>query len=67
MAAFSHLNKDAYRGRRGMMPRGKVGLIFAAIGKSLGAISDALFSAVVLRGIVTTLLGHPAQACPGPP
>jgi len=43
----------------GMMPRGEVGLIFAAIGKSLGVLDDALFSAVVLRVIVTTLLSPP--------
>jgi Kef-type K+ transport system membrane component KefB len=43
----------------GMMPRGEVGLIFAAIGKSLGVIDDALFSAVVLMIVVTTLLSPP--------
>jgi Kef-type K+ transport system membrane component KefB len=43
----------------GMMPRGEVGLIFAAIGKSLGVITDALFSAVVLMVIVTTLMAPP--------
>ena len=43
----------------GMLPRGEVGLIFAAIGKSLGVISDALFSAVVLMVIVTTLVAPP--------
>ena len=43
----------------GMMPRGEVGLIFAAIGKSLGVLDDALFSAVVLMVIVTTLLAPP--------
>jgi Kef-type K+ transport system membrane component KefB len=43
----------------GMMPRGEVGLIFAAIGKGLGVISDALFSAVVLMVIVTTLATPP--------
>jgi Kef-type K+ transport system membrane component KefB len=43
----------------GMMPRGEVGLIFAAIGKSLHVITDALFSAVVLMVIVTTLLAPP--------
>ncbi len=42
-----------------MMPRGEVGLIFAAIGKSLGVINDALFSAIVLTVIVTTLLSPP--------
>jgi len=35
----------------GMMPRGEVGLIFAAIGKSLGVLDDALFSAVVIMAI----------------
>jgi Kef-type K+ transport system membrane component KefB len=43
----------------GMLPRGEVGLIFASIGKSLGVISDALFSAVVLMVIVTTLITPP--------
>jgi len=43
----------------GMMPRGEVGLIFASIGKSLGVISDALFSALVLMVIVTTLVTPP--------
>jgi Kef-type K+ transport system membrane component KefB len=43
----------------GMMPRGEVGLIFASIGKSLGVITDALFSAVVLMVIVTTLAAPP--------
>ena len=39
----------------GMIPRGEVGLIFASIGKGLGVINDALFSAVVIMVIVTTL------------
>lgn len=43
----------------GMVPRGEVGLIFASIGKSLGVISDALFSALVLMVIVTTLVTPP--------
>lgn len=43
----------------GMMPRGEVGLIFAAMGKTLGVIDDALFSAVVLMVIVTTLMAPP--------
>jgi Kef-type K+ transport system membrane component KefB len=42
-----------------MLPRGEVGLIFAAIGKSLDVIDDALFSAVVLMVILTTLLAPP--------
>jgi Kef-type K+ transport system membrane component KefB len=43
----------------GMLPRGEVGLIFAAIGKSLGVIDDALFSAIVLMVVLTTLLAPP--------
>ena len=39
----------------GMVPRGEVGLIFASIGKSLGVIDGAVFSAVVLMVIATTL------------
>jgi Kef-type K+ transport system membrane component KefB len=43
----------------GMMPRGEVGLVFAAIGRSLGVIDDAVFSAVALMVIVTTLIAPP--------
>jgi len=43
----------------GMLPRGEVGLVFAAIGRTLGVIDDALFSAVVLMVIVTTLIAPP--------
>jgi len=43
----------------GMLPRGEVGLIFAAIGRSLGVVSDALFSSLVLVVIATTLLAPP--------
>lgn len=43
----------------GMMPRGEVGLVFAAIGRTLGVIDDAAFSAVALMVIVTTLIAPP--------
>jgi Kef-type K+ transport system membrane component KefB len=43
----------------GMLPRGEVGLVFASIGRSLGVISDQLFSAIILMVIVTTLLAPP--------
>jgi Kef-type K+ transport system membrane component KefB len=43
----------------GMMPRGEVGLVFAAIGRTLGAIDDAIFSAIVLMVMVTTLAAPP--------
>ncbi len=40
----------------GMVPRGEVGLIFASVGKAMGVVSDAIFSAVVIMVIVTTLI-----------
>lgn len=43
----------------GMMPRGEVGLIFAAIGKTLGVVDDFLFSVIVLIVIVTTVIAPP--------
>ncbi|HEY5644257.1 MAG TPA: cation:proton antiporter [Woeseiaceae bacterium] len=43
----------------GMMPRGEVGLVFAAIGRTLGVIDDAMFAAIVLMVIVTTLAAPP--------
>lgn len=43
----------------GMVPRGEVGLIFASIGKGLGVVDDAIFSAVVIMVIVTTLVTPP--------
>ena len=44
----------------GMMPRGEVGLVFASMGKALGVLDDALFSAIVLMVIATTLAAPPA-------
>ncbi len=43
----------------GMIPRGEVGLIFAAIGKNLKVVDDAVFSALVIMVIVTTLITPP--------
>ncbi len=43
----------------GMLPRGEVGLVFAAIGRTLGIVDDAMFSAIVLMVIVTTLAAPP--------
>jgi Kef-type K+ transport system membrane component KefB len=43
----------------GMMPRGEVGLVFALIGRTLGVIDDAIFSAIVLMIVVTTLIAPP--------
>ena len=43
----------------GMIPRGEVGLIFASIGKSLGVVNDAVFSALMIMVIVTTFITPP--------
>jgi Kef-type K+ transport system membrane component KefB len=43
-----------------MVPRGEVGLIFAATGMALGVISDQVFSVIVIMVIVTTLIAPPA-------
>ncbi|MEO8674038.1 MAG: cation:proton antiporter [Casimicrobiaceae bacterium] len=43
----------------GMAPRGEVGLIFAAAGKALGVIPDAVFSMIVVVVLLTTLLTPP--------
>ncbi|MGM9451874.1 cation:proton antiporter [Legionella bozemanae] len=40
----------------GMLPRGEVGLVFASIGRTLGVMSDDLFSAIVLMVMVTTFM-----------
>jgi Kef-type K+ transport system membrane component KefB len=39
-----------------MVPRGEVGLIFAAVGRSIGVIGDTLFAAVVIVLMATTLI-----------
>ena len=43
----------------GMLPRGEVGLVFASIGRSLGVMTDQLFSSIILMVIVTTLVTPP--------
>lgn len=42
-----------------MVPRGEVGLIFAATGRSLGVLSDELFSVIILMVIITTFVSPP--------
>ena len=43
----------------GMVPRGEVGLIFANVGKQLGAVNDSVFAMIVIMVILTTLLVPP--------
>lgn len=49
----------------GMLPRGEVGLIFAAVGRGLKIdgrpmVDDAVFSAIVMMVVLTTLVTPPA-------
>ncbi|MDF1645379.1 MAG: cation:proton antiporter [Legionellaceae bacterium] len=43
----------------GMLPRGEVGIVFASIGRTLGVLSDELFSAIILMVIITTFMAPP--------
>jgi Kef-type K+ transport system membrane component KefB len=43
----------------GMVPRGEVGLVFAAIGASTGALSQSLNAAIIVMVILTTFLAPP--------
>ncbi|MFC3909592.1 cation:proton antiporter [Legionella dresdenensis] len=43
----------------GMLPRGEVGLVFASIGRTMGVMSDQLFSAIILMVIATTIITPP--------
>ena len=43
----------------GMMPRGEVGLIFASMGKSLGVVSEQMFSAIIVMVLITTIIAPP--------
>ncbi len=43
----------------GMIPRGEVGLVFAAVGSQSGALSPALDVAIILMVIVTTFVAPP--------
>ncbi len=43
----------------GLVPRGEVTLIFAATGKTLGVLTDALFSAIIIMVIISTVVVPP--------
>lgn len=43
----------------GMVPRGEVGLIFAATGQKLGIVSDELYGVIIIVVILSTLLTPP--------
>ncbi len=43
----------------GIIPRGKVGLVFAGIGSASGILSGALDAAIILMVILTTFIAPP--------
>jgi Kef-type K+ transport system membrane component KefB len=43
----------------GMVPRGEVGIIIAAIGLNMAAISDEIYSVTIIMVLITTLLAPP--------
>jgi Kef-type K+ transport system membrane component KefB len=46
----------------GMIPRGEVGLIFAATGKALGVVTPQMYAIIVIVVVFTTLLPPPVLA-----
>jgi Na+:H+ antiporter len=59
LGAISLGVKDALRIGVGMVPRGEVGLIVAAVGLNLHTIPDSIYTVVVIMSIVTTLFSPP--------
>jgi Na+:H+ antiporter len=59
LGAWSLGRKDAIRIGIGMVPRGEVGLIVAAVGLNLHTISSSIYTVVVTMSIVTTLFAPP--------
>lgn len=46
----------------GMIPRGEVGLIFAASGRALGVVNDEIFSIIIIVVVFSTLVTPPLLA-----
>ena len=59
LGALSLGFKDALRIGIGMVPRGEVGLIVAAVGLKLRTVSPEVYTVVVVMSIVTTLFAPP--------
>ena len=59
LGALSLGFKDALRIGIGMVPRGEVGLIVAAVGLKLHTVSPEVYTVVVVMSIVTTLFAPP--------
>jgi Kef-type K+ transport system membrane component KefB len=62
VSGFAASKEDRWLVGWGMVPRGEVGLIFAAIGMQLGVLPLEEFSVIVIMVIITTLLPPPVLA-----
>lgn len=57
IAGFATRSADSLLIGVAMVPRGEVGLIFAAVGQSLGVLTPSAFSIIVLTMLITTIVG----------
>jgi Kef-type K+ transport system membrane component KefB len=57
VSGFVVKGKDRLTIGLAMVPRGEVGLIFAAIGQGLGVLTPQVFSVIVLTVLLTTIVG----------
>jgi Kef-type K+ transport system membrane component KefB len=60
LAAWKLGRRQAIQVGVGMVPRGEVGIIVAAIGLGLHTISDEIYAVVIIMVLVTTLIAPPA-------
>ncbi len=60
LAAWKLGRRQAIQIGVGMVPRGEVGIIVAAIGLGLHTISDEIYAVVIIMVLVTTLIAPPA-------
>jgi len=56
LAAFKLGKREALSVGIGMMPRGEVGIVVAAIGLSRGIISNDIYAVVIFMSLITTLI-----------
>ena len=60
LGAYKLGRRQAIQVGAGMVPRGEVGIIVAAIGLSLHTVSDEIYAVVIIMVLVTTLIAPPA-------
>ncbi|HXE75752.1 MAG TPA: cation:proton antiporter [Candidatus Xenobia bacterium] len=60
LGAYKLGRRQAIQVGAGMVPRGEVGVIVAAIGLGLHTVSDEIYAVVIIMVLVTTLMAPPA-------